>query len=382
MRDSVVLLCCLLTISGVQAQSDEVEFYHYKIDFKAKKVNFFDEVEEVEFIRLEETESSLLAGANMYIPFEGGFAIPHKDSRKVYIFDENGTFVNVIHCHGQGPEEYTGFSSVWAKGEYLELFSSTQATLFRFQLNGEFVEKVPLKVPMFFRAGYAAPFGAGYVVTVSIRMATKDKFKLPGYRLLYFDQDLNFIDGAPAKLPIHAFPAALSKELLKENDQLLYKHIFTDSIYVVSETDVTPYMKIDMGDAWPWSDPENSADRQIASAMIFDESLVMDVLPLVGADRVHLLAYFTTKKKTVGYIDRSTGKYYRFDMRRNRIGDFDLKAIQWEGDHLVHSLASDELKAFVEKLKGKPWKVKGGYSIGQIVKSENPVLAFIKFKAL
>ncbi|WP_157716087.1 hypothetical protein, partial [Roseivirga echinicomitans] len=80
------------------------------------------------------------------------------------------------------------------------------------------------------------------------------------------------------------------------------------------------------------------------------------------------------------YIDRETGDFFRFDLRKKDKEDYNLTFLTWEDDRLVSSIAAYDFEEFIDNLGKNQWTVAGGFDLEEIFQSENPVLLKIKFK--
>ena len=235
------------------------DFEHIKIDIRAKRINFFEAVEHIEIIRIEETESSLLGRIEWYLKTPKGFAIPDKENDPIiYIFDEKGNYKTTINGFGQGPDEYRGFINVWMKNGLIEFYSGLSRELHRYSSEGKFVETV--------KAGYEnAILGGGMIPTkfgYALHTLPKSPKARPNYSLIFLDHNLDLRSKAvPVKNPIK-MGINLGKRFRYLEDKLFYKRISKDTIYEIKGEEVIPRFKLDFGEDWTWNDPKKQYDNE------------------------------------------------------------------------------------------------------------------------
>lgn len=361
------------------AQSGKEEFHHYKIDLKSEKVDYFDLIESVEICRIEETESSLISSAQLYFKTPDGFGIADNKSHMIHVFDENGDVVSSFSANGWGPKEYQHLAMPWVKDGHLEIFDWATRKLIKYTFEGEFLESITVHFP--FRVLHTYPYKDGYMMSrVPAGMAPDTT---AGHSILFLNERLEILEGAFPYEKSHPFPMGLGGYYMKEGAELLHKKMVSDSLFRVVDYKMIPFMKFDFGKEWTWSKPGTMLNLDNAAEEAFSGRSVFEMIVKVGEELIDI-AYYKglSRNPDRGYINRKTGRFFRYDLRMNRKEKFKLIPIEWQGGLLLHSLDSDQLERFIEKLDDKPFKVRGGYSIEDIMESENPVLVFIRFKSL
>lgn len=93
--------CCACTNKQPQSQSTT---YTLPIDSTTQE---WAQLTNVEYIPLETTDASLIAGIHKLIYHNGTFYVFDMTGQKVLMFDQQGKFLKSIHKVGQGPGEYT-----------------------------------------------------------------------------------------------------------------------------------------------------------------------------------------------------------------------------------------------------------------------------------
>lgn len=377
MRLAHTLLFLLLSAS-LRGQTPP-KFEHFKIDLNAPKVDFFEAVEHIEIIPLEETESSLLGDIDYYFKTTSGFVIPNKTSDKrdrLVIFDDQGNYINEINRSGLGPEEYRNISAAWFKNGSIELFSGWSRKILRYSANGEFIETVEAKYDKNISGWAMTPSQNGYVFH---QTGTPPG----GSELIFTDNLLNLLaKGAPIDKP-HPLPFSQRKVFSSLGKSIFYAKPLRDSIFQIIDGKAYPKFKFDFKDEWLWSNPKYTESPDIAMKAIAQESKVFMVLPDIGERHIFLTYLYndnTAIFEKKGYIDRETGDFFRFDLRKKDKKDFSIKFLAWVNGRLVSSLSVYDAEEFLENLDKAQYTIAGDLSQNDLKYSENPVLLKIKFK--
>lgn len=372
-KTSFTLFLIAICISGYAQVSS---FEHYQIDINGKRHDFFEFVEHVEIIPLEETKQSLLPRVEFYYKLSNGFAIRDYNTKSLVLFDTNGRFVTAINKFGEGPEEYKEISSAWERDGKVELYSGLSKSLSQFTMEGKYIRTIPAKYEKSIAGGSMIPFNEGYL----LHMLDPAPNKQATLSLILLNRDLELIKAIPSKGKSHPFPVNLGKRFRRLNNQVLYKKVLNDSLFIFKNNKLLPWMKFDFMGDWAWSDPRNTASSKAASAIVLENEKVIEVLPDVG-EHLIILSYFQgLRNPQYGFIDRASKKFNRLDLRKSDKQNFEIKFMEWEGDYLVSSLQSYDLEEFLENLDDDQYSIAGGLKYEDFAFSENPVLLRIKLK--
>lgn len=366
----------MITISPVRVQAQNT-FNHYLINPNAKPVDFFDKVDHIEIIGMEETTNSLIGDASYYASTGDGFIISDQKNKELYIFSEGGDFLYKISNEGQGPDEYGGFSYSWINKDHLEFYDGLRKNLHRYSKEGQLVGVIKARVDKNWRTGMMYPLEDGYVVNMLDRS--------PGQRssvsVIFLDKDLSLSATVEKKSKPHPFPINLGKRFSKLGDETIYKPVLGDTLFLVKDQKLIPLAKLDFGDLWLWNDDEVMNNINAASqALSHDSEHVFEVLADVGPEMISLTYFYNFKEIKKGFIEKSTGSFHPFDLRKGDRTDFDLDFLQWERERLVSTLQSFDIEEFLEKLDSSQWKIRGDFSLSDLSSSENPILLKISFK--
>lgn len=374
----LLLLFWIGIIVFPQSVLSQTGFEHYEIDIHGDRKDFFELIDHIEIIPLEETEYSLLPRVEAYFKTPNGFGIIEKKSDIVVLFNKEGKFLRKIDRIGQGPGEYQNLGSVWATTEKINLFSSESFSLLEFDLDGKYTGSKKATYPRDLRAGSITPYLNGYAVQLLDPSPTQKS----GNELMFLDGDLKLLSFASPVIKSHPLPINLSNRFSYLNERLIWKKLISDSIYIIDNYQVKPFMKFDFGDDWALNDPKLFSDVRAAGDMImYNDEKVWEVISKVSQRFVMLSYHFKVLENGKGIIDRTTGEFHRLDLRKNnKEEDFDIVFLEWQGEILVSSLQAYDLEEFMGKLNKEQISIAGNLTSSELRESENPVLLKTKFK--
>lgn len=372
-----LFLFALLFFHQLWPQTDP-DFEHYQIDIHGERTNLFDVIEHVEIILLEETESSLLGRVEAYFPTPEGLGIIDRKNQKIQLFDKNGRYLYTINRFGEGPEEYRNLgSSVWAANNQIHLFSSQSRAILHFTLEGKYLKTTPVKYPKELWGGALIPYENGYIV----QLLDRPRRSKPSHHLMKLNENLKETGFIANKNNPHPFPANQGNRFSYLGQQLVWKKMISDSLFIITNNTVKPFMKFDFGDDWTWNDPNKTLNQKAAFDAIWKEDTkVWEVLSKVHENYVVLTYHYKIMENDKGLIARATGQFYRLDTRKDDGENFDLYFLQWEGDRITTSLQAYDVEEFLENMKPDQYTIAGGLKYNDFKYSENPVLLKIKFK--
>ncbi|WP_157716208.1 6-bladed beta-propeller, partial [Roseivirga echinicomitans] len=303
----------------------------FEIDIDAPRTGFFAAIEHIEIIRLEETENSLLSSVWKYFKTPSGMGSVNEKS--VVLFDDEGNYKNAISNYGRGPKEYTSIGSVQFNNGAIELFSGGSRLINRYTEEGGYIETIKGKYSKEIWAGSAIPYKSGYILQ-HIYPGTPNN-PIPFHVLLFTDGQLNIVGEGGYTKNLNTLPLNLGKHFSTYEDHIYFKKILNDSVYQIINGKEYPKFRFDFGKDWAWSDPKNTSTHQIEVKVTVEGDKVIDVLSDVGSKYIMLTYYISTQNEQKGYINRETGKFTRFDMRKKDKEKYKLKFIKWEDDRLV-----------------------------------------------
>lgn len=374
----VMVLGCSLSCQSTKEQEQEVkeDFQSIRVDLKTPSKKFSELVEEVEVVRLEETEKSLL-GVAWDVKLEEGYIIlPSEDRQWLYFFNQAGDFVNRLNRFGEGPEEYSSITSYWLKSDTLFLFDHLKQTLFGYRLNGDFLSAQKTD----YLANHALEFENQYWLDLSFRKQTDSlsgqivsldrQFRQPQY----FLQSLGDI-GFPTGAPVNSFASY--------GNSLLYHQLLSDSVYRIKDGMVKPYLHLDLGGEFLWSSPEVKSEAASPVNLIMSTEKVWLLIPRVTKEWIHI-------DYNIGFGDgnlpdilyhRPSGKSVSIDVQKANQQPYEMAFNEWHSNRMLVSISSTDAGAFLDELDEAQIIYAKGSSLAGIQSSENPILMWVRFKS-
>jgi len=368
------ILFVLVSCSSNNGQKNAIEekgindFKTFKIDVDKPAIDLVSFIDEVEIMRLEETESSLLSMVVVVESIDDRILIPHGEGDFLF-FSTTGDYQSTFNQQGPGPEEYERFGSVWADANGIGVFDDTDILLYGF--DGRFLSSSrPLS-----RVNSVYPTTNGYAFDASKRL-TNDSLQ---FNVILVDKDLKtqamlnpFKDFLPfnIRMSINAFRPY-------ENG-LLYHQALSDTVFLLKDQNIRPLLNIDFGDRWIWNDESLKGNQQKAMRAIGERQTDIYALgPHISKD---FILFNSRNISDYVLIDRATSDYRRLKVTKENGRDFQVRLIKWEEDRFLVSLSPDELTDFTNNLESPQIKFRQGTTLEEIESSENPVLIWIKFK--
>lgn len=118
--------------------------YTIKVENGSDISAFSDRIKELDLIPLSTDDTHLLGTQINLIPTDDGYIVLDVPNSKIYHYDLNGAFVNVIGRKGRGPGEYNSLLNAELAGDSLYVFSAPQK-MQCFSLDGRLLseKKIP-----------------------------------------------------------------------------------------------------------------------------------------------------------------------------------------------------------------------------------------------
>ncbi|KOF03503.1 hypothetical protein OB69_06370 [Roseivirga seohaensis subsp. aquiponti] len=348
-------------------------FHTYKVDIKQNEAPIFDFIEEVEFVRLQETNESLLKPIYKLEIFDDNFIIPESDGSKIYLFDSAGDFKSVIGRRGNGPGEFNVIWDLWMEQDTMFVYDRRSYKVHKYALSGEHYETTKLDIsPWHIRST-----AKGYVYDMYNQLGNHTT----KYNLVFVDDEFNEVQRAqPIQLELGA--TSFGPDTFQEYEGgLLYQSTFSDTVYQIKEREAIPLFSLDFGDFWFWNTMgEKPNEKKVLEA-------------LMRGDELTQYRYFLEKNLIFCYSEYN-GKTHRFliDRRSSKVAKLHygngngevlgLMPIRWDKDRLLFSIRFSSVSTFISQLNENQIKFRQGTTLEEIESSENPVLLWVKFKAL
>ena len=216
-------------------------------------LNLSDYVTDIHYIPLETNDSVLISERLSY--FEHDDYIIYENEKIIFddkisgcmIFDTNGSFLNMIGSKGQGPNEYLSLHQVFAKDDFVYLYT-TPNFLMKYDFNGKLIGK--LKKP----EGLSDYYGVGVIHLLRGNLFLAD---ITTATNLYCPKALLFEANDTVSTVIHEFPNSvqLKKDIpFISNFEMAIQYRFKDEIrtykYINHDTIFTIGQNLEMKEAF------------------------------------------------------------------------------------------------------------------------------------
>ena len=218
--------------------------------------------DKVDYIALESKKECMLSDwADIFMTKEYIVAI----DKEIYLFDKTGKFLRKIGRKGQGPDEYIStmgtsfyinYSSVVAdKGNAWIEYGCSETVPFsliqkpdvksfmRFSANTKTHEELSMFIqPILYSMKLDTNLYAGYLHNIDGHNP---------YKLLYYQKDGTVVKQYPNYLHFEDNPnniAQYQPSFYSYNGQCYFKEMFNDTLFVMKETELQPYLIFDLGE--------------------------------------------------------------------------------------------------------------------------------------
>lgn len=377
MKSRLYNILALVLVFGCSENSSDIkmtdldEFKTHAIDVERKPVSIFDQIESVEILRLEETQESLLSDFYNIERLGSHFVFGDPSDGVVYVFDEQGNFLNRISERGIGPKEYSLLLNSWVEGDSIGVFDVEGIRIHKYDITGKHLASSRLP----YSPAEMTFWNGKYYLDMSTSMFDNKEI----FAVLILDRDMEEIGRTISLKAIKPFGVFWRSPFITYNDELTYHDTISDTIYVTDNETFRPLLSIDFGQKWAWRDQTLLMDRRKANTMLRRSSFVNKFQAMVGPQYVFVQHNWAGSRQT-HLINRSTGDVKRFEMRKESKDDFSLVPFRWDGNRLLVSFRSPDVSEFIASTGSKKIKFRQGTTLEKIESSENPVLAWIKFK--
>ncbi|PIW03174.1 MAG: hypothetical protein COW40_16280 [Cytophagales bacterium CG17_big_fil_post_rev_8_21_14_2_50_40_13] len=379
---SIFLLILLVIFSCSKNTSEEVkeavtvsdDFKSYRLDSELPAERFADLIESVEVMRLEETNNSLLSYVFDVHQTKDHFVFTSGKESDVFVFDLKGEFVRKINRKGDGPEEYSSITDLWLEGDTMAIYTRSQSTVKRYDLEGNFVkaDKLPV-IP-----GHINRYNNGYAMDMYFRPINDTSY----YRYVTLDKDLKpngMYVPVDNKITIGFFLSTNSVAPYK--DGVTLHRMMSDTVYYLNDKGFNPLVHLDFGNDWYWKEIRDVTEDFLKNIQSTDK--IWTATAKIGNHKIWVFTYTgSTEGRMVPsfLIDRATGVVHNVDTRKADKSNNVAVAISWDDDHLLYSIQSADVADFLSELKEDQITFRQGTTIEEIESSENPVLMWVKFK--
>ncbi|KYG85028.1 hypothetical protein AWW67_17460 [Roseivirga seohaensis] len=376
----VLLVAALFTACGGQKENTTEEKNQTNDEFKviplsieSEKRKLSEMIESIEIMGLEETDEGLLSGVYNFSQANNRIVFPSGSEGDVFIYSNEGKFISTFNREGDGPEEYGRIQHLWIKKDTLFIHDGQRGNINKYDFDGKYVGQIKPNV----KPTHYYPYQNGYVGDMN-RRPINDSLK---FNVVFYDDQLKMTGMKNPYKNVIPFPIVTTvNSLAAYNDDLIYKEMFSDTVFLIQDTMVKPLLKLDFGSEYLWNDETMRADGQKAMGSIQESGKVWIFNPKVGNSKIYLNFNTSFSEAIWLLIDRNSGNYYQIDTKKNVEENYAFVPIKWDEDVLLASFNSYDLAELIKEIGTENATFKKGSTLESIESSENPVLLWVKFK--
>ncbi len=371
---TLFIVCVLPSLVFGQGGTTD-EFKSYDLNKNHRKVKLTDLIQEVEFIRLEETAESLLGNVqDVHIVGDKFVFMGDTFKGNIFVFDNQGKLINRINNKGNGPGQYSWLTDLWIEGDLIAIFDCFQKAIKKYQVNGDYVSERKFD----YAASHVIGKGNDYFLDMNYEVID-DQSRDNLFRL---DQEMN--------VKSRYFPFEGNEKGLLTNypsffnykQSIIYSQPSSDIVYLYKEDKFVPFVQFDFGDDWHWDDNSPRGPDIIKSLRAGEK--VWKATSRIGTRYISVSSLYgkSGRERLEHVIDRVSSEVILIDLgRSSKEGFFDLQISHWESDDTFYAfLPSLDAVGLVTEASRKNWSFRGGTSLEEIASSENSVLVRIKIK--
>lgn len=256
----IVFSCSGSSQDNAESIIDIDKFSTYSLDAESSPTSFFDLIESVEILRLQETKRSLLSNFYSIERLGSDFVFGDANEGVVYIYDEFGRFKSRLSQQGSGPKEYSFMLNSWVEGDTIAVFDAGLLRIQKYDSAGNYLatSRVPPYSPeiAFWNGRYYLDASTG----------VQDNGEVFGVRI--FDKNMQLVGNAIPLAARKPFGVFWRSPLIPYNDELTYHDTIRDTVYVTDKDTFRPLLSIDYGAQWAWRDQSLLLDKGKANAML------------------------------------------------------------------------------------------------------------------
>jgi len=228
-KEFVVLVLLVIALFSCNKQKIGIE-----IDFsKKQQCKLSSIVDSVQTIQLETSPEYLIGRVDAFYKDDGCLFIADKRQKTVFIFSENGKYINKISSVGRGVGEYMSTTVVCLDKfkKRFNIYDEYQKKIITYNYNGDFVAERLLKDKMMMSSFCA--FDNGHYL-----------FMKPGYHP-YYDNDIWEVDSLLNVVEVHKkhnskykFPLYQPNLFCGYGNKVSFYDFYENKIYSINESKI------------------------------------------------------------------------------------------------------------------------------------------------
>ena len=307
-----LLLCICFCITQVLFSQNLVSIDIDPTNRHNGKLVLGDLVESIEYIPLETKDNCLIGVVSHFDVSKNYILVSCGQTKMVYLFKRNGSFVRQIGGLGQGPGEHLGIYDVFIDESKNELILSTFGKHLFFDLSGKLLRLIDIpKMHMFLWIYYNNQFLSGSPSGV-----------YPGTFPVYtiWTPDMQPIDSCVQSVPVeHKAKGGVIIKIGPPISKYMYEgkhHVretdLNDTVYVVNNNSLKSKYIINTGKYGVTAIEKGTFDWELFNSFVH-------AFP-VAETRAHILIQYQYKKvKYYAYYNKDSGKLEYFDTKEEGI---------------------------------------------------------------
>jgi len=352
-------------------------FASYELNKDQRSIKLTDIIDEVEFIRLEETAESLISDVgDVHLVGDKFVFVGDRFKGDIFVFSSNGRLIKRINRKGSSPEEYLSLKSMWMDGDII-VVSTSQNDIKRYRLNGDFVSSRKLDLA----AGHVISNAGNYFLDMNFNIADNQS----RYKVLKLNGDMQVVGKyLPFSKELGASAGMMTaySSLFKYRESIAFHRPLSDTVYLYQNNEIRRLVHFEYGDNWLWDDYDALSANKMQG--LRSGVKVWSFSPKIGPRYILTSARYGGRKNLWFHhiIDRKNSETVLIDLSRSsKKGVFDLDVKDWESDSVFYAVVSSmDAVGLVTEATSKNWTFRGSTSLEEIASSENPVLVRIRIK--
>lgn len=217
---SKILLLSIITLCACSTQKEEEQSNKIVFDLsKAVNMDLSDaSLLDKQIVQLASSDSVIVPPYSNLIINNGEFILYSQRTHQIFRFDSDGNFINYIGKRGEGPAEFVEMNDILIDNNTIEVLD--REAIVRYQLNGEFIEKVNTEIPAF----SFASTNDGYWFYLSDNPANSE------FRLIETDSNFSI---KKDHLPVRKRSMPLVEDNFSKNGILTFRESLTPTLYTL-----------------------------------------------------------------------------------------------------------------------------------------------------
>jgi len=346
---------------------------------EGKTTNFEDCVQDIHFIPLQTTDSSLLATIDKAIFYKDRYYLLDRTYSSLKVFNTDGSFVGSIGKLGQGPGEFTTLKDfiLSPPTKRLLLLCNDKRSLLEFDLNGKYIRSIRNDLA----ASSFDTLGNHYFYFINQNESPLSK----QFDLLVVDTGgkverrlFNFSNLFHVEVGFSGF-------LTKNEEGLLFSCPFADTVFQINNDKIYPKYIYSFG--------ENAMPDSIKSSydLFLKEGLKYAYLgnSIIENDSFLSFSYFEKANYNIGFYNKSRKNFKKVKTSESKGSIFSLMTAPVglkNGDTFISFMSAAGLREQLTANKASGQNTGSNHSylderLIQLKNTDNPILATFKLRS-